>query len=328
MPLQDVVTQQDIFVAQARIRGLVRHTPLIPSEVLPAVAGVDVRLKLETLQPTGSFKVRGAANRILNLSDEARARGVVTVSTGNHGRAVAYVAREIGLKATICVSERVPPNKIHALKQSGAELVIHGQSQDEAETRALELVEQHGFTMIHPFDDPDIITGQGTIGIELLQDFPQLDTVIVPLSGGGLISGIAIALKAANPAIRVIGVSMDAGCVMYHSLRAGKPVQLPEAETLADSLNGGIGLANRYTYRFVENFVDEVVLVSEAEIEGAMARVILAHHMIVEGAGAVPVAGLLSGRVQNMGQHIALILSGGNVDTQTALRISEKFGGG
>ncbi len=320
------ITQQDVFLAQSRISGLVRHTPLVASNKLSMLLNADVRLKLETLQPTGSFKVRGAANRLLNLPVEAQKKGIVTVSTGNHGQAVAYIAQALGIQATICVSERVPANKIKALQQSGATLIIHGQSQDDAEVRANELVDQHGLTMIHPFDDPYIIAGQGTIGLELLQDFPQVDTVLVPLSGGGLISGIAVALKAANPKISVIGVSMDEGCVMYHSLHAGKPVQLPEAETLADSLNGGIGLANRYTYHLVEQLVDDVVLVSEDEIEMALALVLHEHHMIVEGAGAVPIAALLSGKVEAINRNIALILSGGNVDTKTALRISEKYG--
>ena len=323
---QSDFTQQDIFKAQATICPLVHKTPLISSEKLSTMFGADIRLKLETLQSTGSFKVRGAANHILNLSPAEKERGVVTVSTGNHGRAVAYVAKALGIDATICVSERVPSNKIEALKQSGAELIVHGQSQDDAEIRARELVESRKLTLIHPFDDPYIIAGQGTIGLELLQDYPQIDTVIVPLSGGGLISGIALALKFSNPDIRVIGVSMQEGCVMYNSLQAGKPVQLPEADTLADSLNGGIGLDNRYTYKLVEQYVDDVVLVSEEQIERAMSFMSHEHHLIVEGAGAVPIGALLSHKLTAMGQHIALIISGSNVDTQTALCISEHIG--
>ncbi len=320
------ITQQDIFKAHARIRALVQHTPLIKSLSLSGMIDGEVRLKLETLQPTGAFKVRGAANRILNMTAEEKARGVVTVSTGNHGRAVAYVAKSLGIDATICVSERVPPNKIEALKQSGAKLVVHGQSQDDAEVRARELMVSRQLTLIHPFDDLHVITGQGTIGIELLNDYPEIDTVIVPLSGGGLISGIAIALKYANSKIQVIGVSMKEGCVMYQSLQAGKPIQIPEADTLADSLNGGIGLENRYTYQLVKQYVDDVVLVSETDIERAMALMLHNHHIIVEGAGAVPIAALLSGRIKT-GKQLALIISGGNVDTTTALRIGEQYRG-
>lgn len=323
----DDITLQDIFLARSRIGSIAQHTPLIPSQKLASLTGTSVYLKLELLQPTGSFKLRGAANKIFSLAPEEKARGVVTVSTGNHGRAVAHVATHAEVTAMVCISERVPANKVAALQQTGAEVIISGKSQDEAEQQAYRLIVERGLTMIHPFDDPHIIAGQGTIGLELLLDLPQIDTALVPLSGGGLISGIALALKTANPAIQVIGVSMEQGCVMYHSLQAGKPVQLPEADTLADSLNGGIGLDNHYTYRMVNELVDDVVLVSEEHIAAAMALIANDHYMIVEGAGAVPVAALLSGQIVSPGKHIAIILSGGNVDTRTALRIFEEHGG-
>jgi threonine dehydratase len=284
-----------------------------------------VHLKLETVQPIGAFKIRGAANKILTLTDEEKARGVVTASTGNHGRAVAYVAKEIGVKAAVCLSELVPQNKVEALRQLGAEVLVQGQSQDEAEVLAHHLAAERGLTMIHPFDDAHIIAGQGTIGLELLQTLPTLDTVLVPLSGGGLIAGIALALKSANTAVRVIGVSMEQSPVMVESLAAGKPIQMPEASTLADSLQGGIGLENQYTFRLVRDLVDEVVLVSEAEIAAAMAFALYEHHLVVEGAGAVGIAALQAGKVSVAGQNVALIISGGNVDIAQLWRIAEEY---
>lgn len=315
------LTPNDIFDARQRIAPLVRHTPLLPSTVLSRRSGAAVYLKLETLQETGTFKVRGAANKILSLSDEQRGRGVVTASTGNHGRAVSHVARELGIPAVVCISERVPQNKVEALQRSGAELVIEGQGQDEAAERALALQEERGLAMIHPFDDPLVIAGQGTIGLEMLNDLPDVDTVLVPLSGGGLISGIALALKAAVPALRLVGVSMQRAPVMYHSLQAGRPVQLPEEETLADSLLGGIGLDNEYTFPLVQQFVDDVVLVSEEEIAKGMAFLLRDEHLVAEGAGAVGVGALLAGKVPNLGQNVAVVVSGGNVAIESLLQV-------
>lgn len=315
------ITLRDVFVAQQTIAPLARKTPLIQSAALTDHVGEAVYLKLETLQETGAFKLRGAANKILNLAAGEKDRGVVTVSTGNHGRAVAYVAGRLGIQATVCLSERVPQNKVEALERLGAEVVVHGQSQDEATERAAQLQRERGLTMIHPFDDPDIIAGQGTIGLELLQELPTIDTALVPLSGGGLISGIALALKSADPAIRVVGVSMERAPVMVHSLQVGKPVQMAEEPTLADSLQGGIGLDNRYTLRLVQSYVDDVVLVTEEEIAAAMVFGLREHHLVLEGAGAVGIAALLHGKVADVGRNTAVVLSGGNVDMATFMEV-------
>jgi threonine dehydratase len=312
------ITLRDVFLARKRIASLTRRTPLVKSEGLSRHSQ-DVHLKLETLQPTGSFKVRGAANKLLSLSPEERTRGVVAVSTGNHGRAVAYVARQLGMNATVCISARVPENKVIALRSAGVEVVIYGDSQDEAGLKAAELQAEWGLNMILPFDDPLIIAGQGTIGLELLTELPEVDTVLVPLSGGGLISGIALALKAASSKIRVVGVSMEHGAIMAESLAAGKPLELPEAPTLADSLQGGIGLNNRYTFNLVRECVDEVVRVSEEEIAAAM-RFAFAEGLVLEGAGAVPVAALLAGKTLP-GKNTALVCSGGNVDRKAFLEL-------
>jgi len=321
----DQVTLQDIFQAQKTIAPLVRHTPLLESEPLSQRVDTSVFLKLETLQKTGTFKARGAANKILNLADGERARGVITVSTGNHGRAVAYVAGRLGITAVVCISERVPDNKVDALRRLGPELVVHGHGQDDAARRAESLRQDRRLAMIHPFDDPHIIAGQGTIGLELLQAQPELDTVLVPLSGGGLISGIALALKSASPAIRVIGVSMERSPVMYHSLRAGQPVELPEEDTLADSLLGGIGLDNVHTFSLVQQLVDDVILVSEDEIAEAMAYALKEHHLITEGAGAVGIAALLNRKVDGLGRGVAVVVSGGNVSIPVLLEVAEKY---
>lgn len=311
--MPDAPAFRDIFRARRTIAPLVRRTPLLPSPALKERLGVAVYLKAETLQETGSFKVRGAANKILNLEEEARRQGVVTASTGNHGRAVAYVAGELGIPAVVCLSERVPAAKVEALQRLGAELVIEGEGQDEAVARAESLRETRCLTLVHPFDDPLVIAGQGTIGLELLEDLPEQGTVLVPLSGGGLIAGIALTLKSVSPQTRVIGVSMERSPVMYHSLQAGKPVVLPEEETLADSLLGGIGLDNRYTFRLVRQYVDDVLLVSEAEIAAGMRFLLEEAHLVAEGAGAVAVAALLSGRLPDLRGSVTAIISGGNL---------------
>ncbi len=317
------VTMHDIYKARQRIAAMATRTPVIHSLKLTERVGASVYLKAENLQRTGSFKIRGAANKMLSLADEEKARGVITVSSGNHGRAVAYIAQRLGINAVTCMSGRVPGNKLDAIKLLGAETVVHGDSYEEAEIRALELQQERGLTMIEPFDDPLVIAGQGTVGLELLEDVPQLDTVIVPLSGGGLLSGIALALKSANPAIRTVGVSMDRAPVMYHSLQAGAPVKMSEEDTIADALVGNIGLNNKYTFRMVQEYVDDVVLVSEEEIAAAMLFALEAHHLVVEGGGAVGVAALLYQRAKGLGDNVVVIVSGGNVDLPLLLKMAQ-----
>jgi len=320
------LTLHNIFQAKKTIASIARETPLILSDSLTERVGVNVYLKLETLQQTGAFKARGAANNILNLPADRKERGVVAVSTGNHGRAVAYVSKQVGIKATVCISERVPLNKVDALKRLKAEVIIHGQSQDEAEVRAHQIQDKRGATMVPPFDDPYIIAGQGTIGLELLADMPEIDTVLVPLSGGGLIAGIALALKSASPHIRVVGISMERAAVMCHSLQAGHPLEMPEEDTLADSLQGGIGLDNHYTFRMVQQYVDDVILLSEAEIASGMAFAFFEHHLVLEGAGAVGIAALLHNKVPHLGRNVAVVLSGGNVDMPSFLKVVQAAG--
>jgi len=307
------IAQAMIYRARNAIAPWVRRTPLIRSATLSERLGCNVHLKLETLQETGAFKLRGAFNRLLHLAGAERERGVIAVSTGNHARAVAFAAKALGVPAVVCMSSLVPDNKVRAVRATGAEVRIAGRDQDEAEEVARQLADERGLVFVSPFDDPHVIAGQGTIGLELLEDLPALDCVLVPLSGGGLIGGIALALKAADTSIRVIGVSMERGPAMVRSLEAGRPVAVAEEPSLADSLGGGIGLDNRYTFALVRDLVDETVLVSEAEIAAAMAHLYWQEQQIVEGGAAVGVAALLAGKIEAPGDLVVL-LSGRNVD--------------
>ncbi len=318
------VSLRDVYIARQRIACIARKTPLIYSNPLSDYTGTSVYLKLEGLQETGSFKVRGAANRLFALSNDEKKCGVIAFSTGNHGRAVAYVARQLGIHAVICLSERVPQYRVDTMRELGAEVIQQGGSQDETFAYALALQKDRGLTMINPFDDSLVIAGQGTIAIELLEDLPEVDTVIVPVSGGGLIAGIALAMKSTSPDIRLIGVSMECGPAMYHSLKAGRPVEVEEKDSLADALLGGIGLENEYTFPMVREYVDELVLVSEEEIAEGMLFALDRHRLTVEGAGAVGISAILSSKVPKMGTHVAVILSGSNVDPALLTAIAFK----
>lgn len=314
------VTLRSIYEARRAIQGVACRTPLVPAYAIGG-GGIDLRLKLETAQPTGAFKIRGAANAVSRLAPEALTRGVTCASTGNHGRAVAYAARRLGGRAVVCMSRLVPENKRAAIRALGAEVRIVGDSQDDAQVEVARLVSEDGLSEIPPFDHDDVIAGQGTIGIELLEDFPELDTVVVPLSGGGLIAGVARAVKSAAPATRVIGVSMRRGAAMHASLAAGRPVEVKEEPTLADSLGGGIGLDNRLTFRMVRDLVDEVVLLSEPEIAAAMRRLFLEEGWVAEGGGAVGIA-LLEGRHRALlGSRVAVVVSGRGIDMALFRRV-------
>jgi len=318
--MTDNVHLIDLYRARHRLRGHVLHTPLVRSPSLSEHTGGEVHLKLECRQTTGSFKLRGATNALRCLDDDARARGVVAMSTGNHGRALAYAAHRLGVRAVICMSTLVPANKVEAIRALGAEVHIVGNSQDEAEVEVARLIRDEGLTLLPPFDHPDIIAGQGTVGLELLDDLPSLDTVLVPLSGGGLLAGVALALKRASPQIRVIGVTMERGCAMHASLAAGKPVQVEELETLADSLGGGIGLDNRYTFRMAQTLVDDVLLVTEEDIAAAIRHAYTKEQIIIEGSGSVGIAALLAGRLKATGTT-AVLVSGENIDMALHRRI-------
>lgn len=314
------VTIEQIEAARARIASTIHPTPVVQSAALSELCGVPVHLKLEHQQRTGSFKLRGATNAVLNLSDDERARGVVGVSTGNHGRGLAYAARQNGVRCIVGMSNLVPQNKVDGIKAQGAEVRIIGQSQDDAQVEVDRLVSEDGMTMIPPFDHPDIIAGQGTLGLEIAEAVPEATTALIQLSGGGLISGVAAALKARNPDIRIIGISMERGAAMYQCQQAGKPIQVAEETTLADSLGGGIGLENEYTFPMTRDLVDDIVLVSEVEIAEAIRHAYWKENQIIEGSGSVAIAALLSGKVHPEGPTVALI-SGCNIDMSLHHRI-------
>lgn len=319
------MTIRNIWEARKRIDSIVYNTPLIQSSILSEMVGRNVYLKLENVHEVGAFKVRGAANKILSLSEEEKRRGVATYSTGNHGMAVAYVAKKLGIDAVVCISNRVPKAKVDSLKRLGAQIETVGDSQDDAGVRCYELEREKGITVIEPFDDPHVIAGQGTIGLELLEDLPNLTDVIVPLSGGGLLSGIGLALKSNDRDLRVTGVSMEHSAVMYESLKAGKPVKLEESETLADSLLGGIGLDNQYTFNMVQQYMDNVVLIPEEEIAYSMAYMMDKHRIIMEGAAATGIAAVLGKKIPHQDGDIAVIISGHNVDLSILHSIIQNY---
>jgi threonine dehydratase len=318
-----LISFDQLAAARSRIRGgagagavpLVLETPVVSAPELAPLVDAGVRLKLENLQRTGSFKVRGAANKLLTLSSPERVAGVVACSSGNHGRAVAFVAARLGIPAVICVPEWVDPAKLAAIEAEGAEALLAGTTYDEAEEAAADLARTRGLTLVHPFDDPAVIAGQGTIGLELLEQVPDLAVVAVPLSGGGLIGGIASAVKHTKPSIRVVAVSAQNADVMLQSQRAGRPIQCPESHTIATALSGGIGLDNAHTFALVRDLVDEHVTVSEDELEYAMGYAADRHHVVVEGGGAAALAAVAAGKISVPGgSTLVAVVSGGNID--------------
>ena len=308
-----MVGLDDVLAASERIRDMVRVTPVKPSASLSRIAGGPVWLKCEHRQETGAFKLRGASNAAARLGDVA---GVTTASTGNHGRALAHAARQLGIPAIICVSRLVPQNKLDAIKALGAEARVIGASQDEAFEEARRLQRDEGFALIPPFDHADVIAGQGTLGLEILDQIPDAASIAVPLSGGGLLAGVALAAKARRPDLRIIGISMERGAAMAASLEAGQPVEVEELETLADSLGGGIGLKNRLTFAICRDVIDELILLTEDEIAAGIRHLSVEDGETVEGAAAVGAAAILAGKLRAGDGPLVLILSGQNIDPQ------------
>ena len=306
-----MVTLDDILAAAERIRDMVRVTPVKAAPGLSRLAGGPVWLKCEHRQETGAFKLRGASNAAARLGHVA---GVTTASTGNHGRALAHAARQLGLPAVICVSRLVPRNKLQAIEALGAEARVIGASQDEAFEEARRLRRDEGFALIPPFDHSDVIAGQGTLGLEILDQIPDAATIAVPLSGGGLLAGVALAVKGLRPDIRIIGISMERGAAMAASLKAGHPVEVEELETLADSLGGGVGLKNRLTFKMCRDLMDEVILLTEAEIAAGIRHLALEDGETVEGAAAVGAGAIIAGKLRAEDGPLVLILSGQNID--------------
>ncbi len=316
------MTLDAIRAARSRLGTTIYTTPCPYSETLSVTTGARVHVKLENLQMTGSFKERGAANLLLQLSAEECRRGVVAASAGNHGLAVALHASRLGTSAVIVMPEWAPLSKVTAARRHGAEVILDGENYDEAFARAKTIQNERNLVFVHPFDDPRVIAGQGTIGLELVEQVPELDAVLVPVGGGGLISGIAVAVKSLRPAARVIGVQAEVSAGMKAALTGGRRVLIPPATTLADGI--AVRRVGEHTFELTRRHVDEVVTVSEEEIANAILLLLEIEKTVVEGAGAVPLAALVNTRVALQGKTVALVLSGGNIDVNLVSRIIDR----
>jgi len=314
----------DVLLAAQFLRGKVRHTPIEKSLDLSEMTDGSVYLKWENLQPCGSFKIRGALNKMFHMSEEERGRGVVTASSGNHAQGVAVASKMLNIKAVIFVPGVCPTNKQRAIKRLGGNAVdlrVVGHLYDDAEQAARRLARDEGLTYVSSYEDHYIICGAGTVGLEMLLDEPDLDMLIVPAGGGGLISGIATIAKALSPGIKIIGVQSVASMPWVVSWQSGRVVDVTYSDSLADGLTGSIpqSLLDLARVR-----VDDFVAVTEDDIAGAIAFLHCKHHQIVEGAGAVGVAALLSGRVSAKGRHVGVVISGGNIDHDALMGVLEK----
>jgi threonine dehydratase len=316
------VTLADVEAARARLAGVIHETPCAYSQRLSDLTGARVFVKLENLQMTGSFKERGAANVLLQLSPAERRRGVVTASAGNHGLAVAFHAARLGVGAVIVMPEWAPLTKVTAARRQGAEVVLHGENYDEAYARAREIETERGLVFVHPFDDLRVIAGQGTIGLELATQVPDLEAVLVPVGGGGLAAGTAVAVKGRKPGVEVIGVQADEVAAMKAAWASGERVTVPSAPTIADGI--AVRRAGEHTLALCRQWVDQIVSVSEEEIANAILLLLEIEKTVVEGAGAVPLAALVNKKVAGAGKTVALVLSGGNIDVNLISRIIER----
>ena len=304
-----------IYKARRLIEPWIWRTPLRYSEGLSRLTGGEVWLKLENLQVTGSFKPRGVANKLLRLKAEAMPRELVTASSGNHALALGYLSRMLGFKAIVVVPHGTPRVKIDAIRRFGGEIRIHGSEYMEAEKEAKRIASGENRIFISPYNDVDVIAGHGTIALELLEDQPHIDVVLVPVGGGGLISGIAAAIKALSPNTRVIGVQPSASPVMYESLRRGRIVELEIGESIAESLLGGIE-ADSITFELCRRYVDDFIVVEEDYVREAVRWMLLEERQVAEGGGAIGVAALLSEPERFRGERIAVVVSGGNIDPE------------
>ena len=307
-----------ILEARERLKGVAQRTGLVQFKALSDEHS-QIYLKTEDLQNTGSFKVRGAYFKISQLSDEEKAKGVIACSAGNHAQGVALAAQKNGIKATICLPDGAPISKIEATKSYGAEICLVNGVYDDAYKKALELRDEKGYTFIHPFNDPDVIAGQGTIALELYEQIPDLDAVIVPIGGGGLISGVAFAIKQLNPNVKVYGVQAAGAPSMKNSLADGKIETLPSVKTIADGI--AVKEPGDLTYDICSKYVDEVVTVTDDEISAAILALMEQHKLVAEGAGAVPVAAVMFDKIDLKGKKAVCVVSGGNIDVTILSRV-------
>ena len=307
------LNRADFEKARSIVAPKIYKTPLLTSRMLSERTGFDVRLKAEMFQRTGSYKIRGPLNKFTYLTEDQKRRGVVCSSAGNHAQGVALAAKLNGMHAVVVMAENATPSKVAATRGYGAEVVLHGTIWDEANEKAKQLVAERGLTYIHPFDDPELVAGQGTLGLEIYDDFPQADVVVVPIGGGGLISGVSMALKSINPKVKIVGVESSGAPGMQKSVAAGHVVTLDRVDCIIDGLR--VKRVGEYTHSVVSRFVDEIVTLPDADIFDAVVWVMGHCKLVVEGAAAAPVAALLHGKINApAGSKVVCVLSGGNVN--------------
>lgn len=317
-----MITDADVRAAAERIAGRVRKTPCAPAPVLSEMVGTHVVCKQEHLQAAGSFKERGACNRLLTLSQEQRSRGVVAASAGNHALGLSFHGQRLGVKVTVVMPRLAPLVKVVRCRALGAEVVLWGDSYADCEGHALELAARDGLTFVHGFDDPDVIAGQGTLALELLEQAPEVDTVMVPVGGGGLLAGLVAALRAQAPGVQLIGVEPEHAPTLTRALASGRVARVETEPTLADGLQ--VAQLGPRCFELIQGNIERVELVSEAAIAAAIVRLMESEKTVVEGAGAVGLAALLQHPERYAGRNVALLLSGGNIDLSTISRIIER----
>ncbi|HLE07916.1 MAG TPA: threonine ammonia-lyase [archaeon] len=315
-------TLNDVKSAQKNLEGIIRKIPLVKSEFFSKLSGNEIYLKLENLQPTGAFKIRGAYNKISSLTKEERNRGVIAASAGNHAQGVALSAKKLGIKSVIVMPEHTPLNKVNATKNYGAEVILYGNNYDEAYEKAREIEKERKLIFVHPFDDSLVIAGQGTISLELLEDIPDIDAIVVPIGGGGLISGIAIAAKSIKPKIKIIGVEAEGADAMKRSFYSGSLKKLKAVSTIADGI--AVKKPGELTFSIIKKYVDKIVTVSDEEISASILSFLERSKLLGEPAGCAGLAAAMYGKLGLAGKKVAVIVSGGNVDINLIWNLIEK----
>ena len=313
-------TIADVYRADKQLAGVVSKTKLIHSDYFSEISGNEVYLKPENLQHTGAFKLRGAYNKLSQLTEEERSKGVITASAGNHAQGVAYAAQKLGIKAVICMPATTPILKVEATRAYGVEVVLHGDSFDDAAAHSLELQKQHGYVYVHPFNDREVLLGQGTTALEIINELKDVDAILVPIGGGGFASGVALATKMVSPNVQVIGVEPENAACMKAALEAGRIVTLDSADTVADGC--AVKTAGELTFAFCKKYLDDIITVNEMEIMSALLSLIEKHKLIAEGAGVLSLAALNKLPFKN--KKVAAIVSGGNIDISTISTLIDK----
>ena len=315
-----MLTLEMIQDAKKTLEGVARVTPLYESAFINPNANVFI--KCENMQVTGSFKLRGAYVKTASLTEEEASKGVIACSAGNHAQGVALAAQKKGIKATICMPAGAPLAKVEATKSYGAEVVLVPGVYDDAAAKAVELQQEKGYTFLHPFNDEYVMAGQGTVGLEIMEKLPEADVVFVPIGGGGLISGVACAIKSLNPNIKVYGVQAEGAPSMYESIKQGKPVHLDKVSTVADGIQ--VKEPGEHTFKYVQKYVDDIVTVTDDEISSAILKLIESQKMIAEGAGAAPLAAVMFNKLPVKGKKVVCVISGGNIDVTILSRVIKR----